>query len=90
MSHLVIQIPVLQTAPTEVALKAINEALDSFYLKKRAFLQEKPYVSGIDGIDRFAYNIAIICKTTSESQWEIERLLKLKVKQSLENYEVSY
>ncbi len=77
-------------ADTRQVLSIIQEAVDNYAKEHPDLVLEEPVVQGITALAGSSVDIGVICKTPAMSQWQVERGLRLAVKETFDRKGVEF
>ena len=77
-------------ADTRQVLNIIQEAVDTYAAQNPDLVLEAPVVQGITALAASSVDIGVICKTPAMSQWQVERGLRLAIKETFDRKGVEF
>ena len=77
-------------ADTRVVLEILEEAVSDYATQNPDMVLEPPVVQGITKFGQSSVDIGIICKTPSLMQWQVERGLRLAIKETFDRKGVGF
>lgn len=87
-----ITVPTAYEADTRKVLDVIGRAVTAYAEENGELIDEPPVVQGITAFSSSSVDIGVICKVRPMKQWEVERGMRLAVKEQFdrEGYEFPY
>ena len=77
-------------ANTRQVLDIIQEAADTYAREHADLVLEDPVVQGVTSLSPSSVDIGVICKTPAMSQWQVERGLRLAIKETFDRKGVEF
>lgn len=84
-----ISIPTPYEANTKEVMNVIQKVVDKYYLKNTELFASKPEVLGISDFGDSAININLRIETVPMKHWEVERAIKLVIKEEFDKKGIS-
>ncbi|MEG0017896.1 MAG: mechanosensitive ion channel family protein [Hydrogenoanaerobacterium sp.] len=86
----VITISTAYEADTRATIAIIEEAVQKFASENTDVIKEPPIVQGITGFAASSVEIGVICKVNTMKQWQVERGMRLAIKEMFDEKGISF
>lgn len=86
----VITISTAYEADTRATIAIIAEAVSDFAAENAEIIKEPPVVQGITSLSPSSVDIGVICKVDTMKQWQVERGMRLAIKETFDRKGISF
>ena len=75
---------------TRKVIELIERAVGQYAREHSELIEEEPFVQGITNLGESSVDIGVICKVKPMKQWEVERGIRLAVKEAFDQNGVGF
>lgn len=85
-----VTIPTPYECDTRKLIDLIDKVVQQYAQDHEQLIEEKPVVLGVTGFTSYSVEIGVICKVKPMKQWEVERGMRLAVKELFDNNGITF
>lgn len=86
----VITISTAYEADTRAIIALIGRAVEEYAAENADVIREPPFVQGITGFSSSTVDIGVICKVNTMKQWQVERGMRLAIKERFDREGIGF